>query len=102
MMGGPMPRLRLFALVLLAAAAVGALLPSGPAIGDRSTSPGEGVKSAFADEVAAGQAVYSARCASCHGSEGQGTALGPPLIGVGAAAADFQLRTGRMPFSGAP
>jgi ubiquinol-cytochrome c reductase cytochrome c subunit len=97
-----MPRLRLLALVLLAAAAVGAMVPSGTAIGDRSASPGAAMASGLGDDLAAGQTVYSARCASCHGSEGQGAALGPPLIGVGAAAADFQLRTGRMPFSGAP
>jgi ubiquinol-cytochrome c reductase cytochrome c subunit len=97
-----MPRLRLLALVLLAAAAVGAMVPSGPANGERSTSLHEGKASGFADDPVAGQAVYAARCASCHGPEGQGTARGPSLINVGAASADFELRTGRMPFSGAP
>ena len=97
-----MPRLRLLALVLLAAAAVGAMVPSGSTLGDRSASPRQGVGSGLGDDAAAGQAVYSVRCASCHGSEGHGTSFGPSLIGVGAAAADFELRTGRMPFTGSP
>jgi ubiquinol-cytochrome c reductase iron-sulfur subunit len=51
--------------------------------------------------TAATTALYTANCASCHGVAGEGTAVGPPLAGVGAAAADFYLRTGRMPL-GAP
>jgi ubiquinol-cytochrome c reductase cytochrome c subunit len=49
------------------------------------------------DDTAAGRQLYLTGCVSCHGDAGQGTAQGPPLIGVGAAAADFMLRTGRMP-----
>ncbi|HEY0443417.1 MAG TPA: c-type cytochrome [Candidatus Limnocylindrales bacterium] len=45
--------------------------------------------------------LYLQNCASCHGPQGQGTAVGPSLVGVGAASADFYLRTGRMPL-GAP
>ena len=41
--------------------------------------------------------IYLQNCASCHGPQGEGTTVGPPLIGVGAAAVDFYLRTGRMP-----
>ncbi|HZJ50335.1 MAG TPA: c-type cytochrome [Actinomycetota bacterium] len=42
--------------------------------------------------------VYERRCASCHSPEGNGgEGLGPSLIGVGAAEADYQLRTGRLP-----
>lgn len=47
----------------------------------------------------AGRALYQANCASCHGQQGSGTADGPSLVGVGAASADFYLRTGRMPLS---
>lgn len=94
-----MPRLRLFALVLLAAAAVGAMLPVGRAIANRSDAT-QRVASVLADDVARGQTVYTARCATCHGSTGEGTAFGPALTDVGAASADFQLRTGRMPFTG--
>ena len=41
--------------------------------------------------------LFQTSCASCHGQRGEGTANGPSLVGVGAAAADFMLRTGRMP-----
>ncbi|MDQ2966082.1 MAG: c-type cytochrome, partial [Chloroflexota bacterium] len=41
--------------------------------------------------------LYLQNCASCHGQQGEGTAVGPTLIGVGKASVDFYLRTGRMP-----
>jgi ubiquinol-cytochrome c reductase cytochrome c subunit len=57
-----------------------------------------------------GSQLFAANCATCHGSRGQGietalpnrgggniTGLGPSLVGVGARAADFYLRTGYMP-----
>lgn len=57
-----------------------------------------------------GAQLYAGNCASCHGSQGEGVTatapergagaiqgLGPPLVGVGAQAADFYLRTGYMP-----
>ncbi|HEU0242742.1 MAG TPA: c-type cytochrome [Candidatus Limnocylindrales bacterium] len=49
--------------------------------------------------VEAGRALFVANCASCHGSQGAGGPNGPSLVGVGAASADFYLRTGRMPLS---
>ncbi|WP_149822590.1 c-type cytochrome [Streptomyces tailanensis] len=58
---------------------------------------------AVADETAQtltieeGKKLYAVGCASCHGTGGQGTTDGPPLTGVGAAAVDFQVGTGRMP-----
>jgi ubiquinol-cytochrome c reductase cytochrome c subunit len=44
-----------------------------------------------------GKKLYQVGCASCHGTGGQGSSDGPSLIGVGAAAVDFQVGTGRMP-----
>jgi ubiquinol-cytochrome c reductase cytochrome c subunit len=44
-----------------------------------------------------GKKLFSVGCASCHGTGGQGTSDGPPLVGVGSAAVDFQVGTGRMP-----
>ncbi|MFD7546719.1 c-type cytochrome [Streptomyces sp. NPDC059578] len=44
-----------------------------------------------------GKKLYAVGCASCHGTGGQGSSDGPPLVGVGAAAVDFQVGTGRMP-----
>lgn len=49
--------------------------------------------------VETGRELYVASCASCHGPDGEGTRYGPTLVGVGAAAFDFQLRTGRMPLA---
>lgn len=46
-----------------------------------------------------GAQLFTSSCASCHGPQGEGTEFGPPLTGVGEAAADFQLRTGRMPLA---
>jgi ubiquinol-cytochrome c reductase cytochrome c subunit len=44
-----------------------------------------------------GRELYLKNCSSCHGLNTEGTSDGPSLIGVGAAAVDFQVGTGRMP-----
>lgn len=49
-----------------------------------------------------GQQLYDQNCASCHAVAGEGTQRGPSLVGVGPAALDFYLSTGRMPPAGAP
>ncbi len=41
--------------------------------------------------------VYLRDCAVCHGADARGTSSGPSLQGVGEAAVDYQLSTGRMP-----
>ena len=59
-----------------------------------------------------GYQLYAGNCSTCHGSRGEGithkrairgasdqTGLGPRLVGVGALAADFYLRTGYMPLA---
>jgi ubiquinol-cytochrome c reductase cytochrome c subunit len=49
-------------------------------------------------QIAAGQQLYNNSCITCHGANLQGVQdRGPSLIGVGQAAAYFQLSTGRMP-----
>ena len=50
-------------------------------------------------QVEQGRQLYLEGCSSCHGLEAQGTQSGPTLIGVGAAAVNFQVRTGRMPMA---
>ncbi len=50
-------------------------------------------------EVAAGRVLFLAHCSSCHGAQGAGTSNGPSIVEAGAAAASFQLRTGRMPLA---
>ncbi|MGO2752062.1 MAG: cytochrome bc1 complex diheme cytochrome c subunit [Pseudoclavibacter sp.] len=52
---------------------------------------------ASATEIENGAALFGANCATCHGMNAAGTENGPSLIGVGAAAVDFQVGTGRMP-----
>ncbi|WP_053653889.1 c-type cytochrome [Streptomyces sp. MMG1121] len=47
--------------------------------------------------ITEGKKLYEVGCASCHGTGGQGSSDGPSLVGVGAAAVDFQVGTGRMP-----
>ena len=53
--------------------------------------------------ISQGRRLFVVSCASCHGLNGEGvtskhdTNFGPPLIGVGAAAVDLQVSTGRMP-----
>lgn len=53
---------------------------------------------AAADLVERGRQLFVAGCASCHGMDARGIPqVAPDLHGAGAAAADFYLRTGRMP-----
>lgn len=48
----------------------------------------------------AGRRLFVQGCSDCHGFDGRGVdGKGPSLIGVGEEAADFYLRTGRMPLS---
>lgn len=49
------------------------------------------------EESGQAPATYLRDCARCHGPAGEGTNRGPALREVGAASADFNLRTGRMP-----
>jgi ubiquinol-cytochrome c reductase cytochrome c subunit len=44
-----------------------------------------------------GRQLFLHGCSTCHGLNGEGGTLAPSLIGVGAAAVDFQVGTGRMP-----
>jgi ubiquinol-cytochrome c reductase cytochrome c subunit len=53
---------------------------------------------ANAAQIADGRNLFLEDCATCHGMFAQGTTdVAPSLIGVGAAAVDFQVSTGRMP-----
>jgi ubiquinol-cytochrome c reductase cytochrome c subunit len=68
-------------------------------------APSSTADSSSSDEqlVADGRKLFLVGCSFCHGQNGEGVstqdgnALGPTLAGVGAAAVDFQVSTGRMP-----
>ena len=58
------------------------------------------------EQVKAGRELFLVGCAFCHGQNGEGVTtnegknqIGPSLVGVGAAAVDFQVGTGRMPMA---
>lgn len=62
-----------------------------------STASAETPHDVSAASVEDGKKLFQANCASCHGLDLDGTDVAPSLIGVGAAAVDFQVGTGRMP-----
>src|SRR5690606_19108450 len=54
----------------------------------------------LSNDAQQGRAIYEQSCISCHGNNGQGVpGRGPSLIGVGEAAVEFQVSTGRMPLA---
>jgi ubiquinol-cytochrome c reductase cytochrome c subunit len=55
---------------------------------------------ANAGSIDNGKKLFLSNCATCHGLNAQGSKVAPTLIGVGAAAVDFQVGTGRMPAPG--
>ncbi|MGE5286011.1 MAG: c-type cytochrome [Micromonosporaceae bacterium] len=82
------------AVVLLGLVLVGAIYAAFTGGGASAAAPPPGVSK---QEIAQGRQLFEVTCASCHGINAQGTPRGPSLIGVGAAAVDFQVSTGRMP-----
>jgi ubiquinol-cytochrome c reductase cytochrome c subunit len=94
------------------AAALAMLLLSAAVVAAAQAQPRSGVVHSGGGArplLEAGSQLYAGNCASCHGIAGRGVPFpakrgsggvhgqGPPLIGVGALAPDFYLRTGRMP-----
>lgn len=87
-------RLPLIGVALVAVGlAYAVLVPDGAAGADGPQS----------QQIEEGRRLFSVGCSSCHGlhaeggTNGAGAMAGPSLIGVGAAAVDFQVSTGRMP-----
>jgi quinol---cytochrome-c reductase cytochrome c subunit len=82
-----------YAVVLLALVTVGmgyAAITTGAASAANPTSSPPST-------IAQGKQLFQTSCASCHGLGGAGTEQAPSLVGVGAAAVNFQVGTGRMP-----
>ena len=73
------------------------LLGTGGAYAAFTTSATAAGSEQTASQAAEGQKLFEANCASCHGLAATGTSVAPTLVGVGAAAVDFQVGTGRMP-----
>jgi ubiquinol-cytochrome c reductase cytochrome c subunit len=85
-------------LATIALVAVGLFITGGAYAGLTATSTASAaVDLSSPQTIAAGKKLFMANCATCHGMNLQGTTSGPSLIGVGAAAVDFQVGTGRMP-----
>lgn len=85
---------RFLGLVAVVSVVIGAQLrlDAGAKAGVGAAQPDDG------DLVAQGEELYLTGCVSCHGREGIGVeGNGPALVGVGAAAVDFYVTSGRMP-----
>src|ERR1700688_807021 len=100
--------------LLVAGVAVLRLLTSGAAPSQAATPPS--VKKALNSATSAlsspityhvppssyvgpGQSLFELNCSSCHGVDATGTNRGPNLRGLGPAAVDFWVSTGRMPLA---
>ncbi len=97
----PMAALALLVLALLAVGGAYAL-----ATGAAQAEAAPVASTATATQIEEGRQLYLEGCSSCHGLNAEGVtsadlegANGPGLIGVGAAAVDFQVGTGRMPLA---
>jgi ubiquinol-cytochrome c reductase cytochrome c subunit len=75
----------------------GALLGIGSAYAFITEQPSAAVAGNPNDAILQGKALYLQGCSSCHGLAAEGGTDAPSLVGVGAAAVDFQVSTGRMP-----
>lgn len=91
----PLAGLVVLLLALVAVGGVYTALAPKPATAQEATT----------NDVEAGRDLFLIGCASCHGKNAvgietqRGGNYGPSLIGVGAAAVDFQVGTGRMPMA---
>ena len=84
-------RLAPVVLLLLALLVTGGLYAVlAPSAASAAAAPSE-------SDIEAGDALFQANCATCHGPNAEGREAYPSLIGVGAASVDFQVSTGRMP-----
>ncbi|MBO2452560.1 c-type cytochrome [Actinomadura barringtoniae] len=89
-----------YAVVLAALAAIGVIYAGFSPQTDRAEAA-NGAQAAA--DLKNGQQLFNKNCASCHGlnaegsKDAKGNPIAPSLLGVGPAAVDFQVSTGRMP-----
>ena len=86
-------------LATVALVAIGLLVTGAAYAGFTQTSATAEVDLQSPATIDAGEKLFAANCATCHGMEAQGTPDGPSLIGAGAASVNFQVGTGRMPLA---
>jgi len=84
-----------YAVLLLGLIIVGVGYAALTAQGTPAAAANPGVVSS--STIAEGRNLFEVSCSSCHGVDASGTSQAPSLVGVGAAAVDFQMSTGRMP-----
>src|SRR5262249_55755224 len=84
-----------YAVLLLGLVVIGVVYAA--VTGAGSAAPGATPGGPPPPDIARGRAISANPCSSCHGLDAQGSAAGPSLVGVGSAAVDFQMSTGRMP-----
>ena len=85
-----------YAVVLLGLLLIGAIYAT--ITGSGSPASAAAPSAAQKAQIGRGYQVFQANCQSCHGFAAAGIpGVAPGLIGVGAAAVDFQVSTGRMP-----
>ncbi|GAB3617602.1 c-type cytochrome [Okibacterium endophyticum] len=84
-------------LATVALIALGLLFTGGAYAAFSNSTANAETAHASAQSIEDGEKLFQANCATCHGLSLDGTENGPSLIGVGAAAVDFQVGTGRMP-----
>jgi ubiquinol-cytochrome c reductase cytochrome c subunit len=77
---------------------IGALAAMGSSYAAFASSSGAADAGSSSADVAAGRTLFTTSCVTCHGANLEGVKnQGPSLLGVGSAAAYFQVSTGRMP-----
>jgi ubiquinol-cytochrome c reductase cytochrome c subunit len=84
-----------YAVILLGLAVIGVVYAAIAGTGGVASAAPRGGPTV--QDIAEGRALFADTCSSCHGLNAEGTSSGPALVGVGAAAVDFQMSTGRMP-----
>jgi ubiquinol-cytochrome c reductase cytochrome c subunit len=97
----PADRLGRRTVLALAAAVLAVSVPSALLLAPRASAGGTVAAASPSPTTPAaaaeGRVVYEERCATCHGTQGQGTGQAPPIAGLGPAFYDFMMATGRMP-----
>jgi ubiquinol-cytochrome c reductase cytochrome c subunit len=83
--------------LLRALAALAAVSLAGVGVTSLAASPSGAARTG---DAVHGRALFVGGCSACHAMDARGIrGRGPSLVGVGARAADFYLRTGRMPLA---